>query len=70
MPSNSGLNKTQRQRIEYIRMIKQLSSINNWENKHKHILKKNCGEHNKHIFQLHQHYNLKAIRLKKLLHMN
>ena len=69
MPTNSRLNKTQRQKEEYIRMIKQLSSINNWQDKHKHILKKD-NKHNKHIFQLHQHYNLKAIRLKKILHMD
>jgi len=70
MSGDSGLNKTQRQRKEFERMKKQLNFINNWEDKHKHILKKNCGEHNVHIFQLHHHYNVKANRIKKQLHMN
>ena len=63
------LDKTKRQRKEYNRMAAQLNFINNWFDNNQHIIRKNCCDHNIHIFQLHHHYTVKAIRLKKLLHI-
>ena len=70
MSTNKALNKTTRQKEEYDRMKKQLFNIDNWINKNNNILKKNCSKHNVHIFQLYYHYTVKAIRIKKQLHIN
>lgn len=70
MPQRKTLNKTERQKKEYDRMRKQLNFFNNWEDRHKHILKKDCKQDNIHFFQLFHHYTTKANRIKKQLDLN
>ena len=65
-----NLHKTKRQKKEYERMKKQLNKIDDWVNKHSHILRKNCNSNTLPIFQLYSHYKTKSIRLKKLLYIS
>ena len=61
------LNKTKRQKKDYIRKHRQLSFLNEWIDKNEHIIKKTVTSKNIDILQKYRNYKLKIERLKKLL---
>ena len=61
------LNKTKRQKKDYIRKHRQLSFLNEWIEKNEYIIKKTATSENMHIFQKYRNYKLKIERIKRLL---